>query len=97
MVRFPLRIQLLSATLGDLYKEFNSLKEGLAELMAKFDGVETFVDDMRSARKTVLSPGGEMDAAVKNAGARPQGRRRRVVIRRIRHPAASEGVEKMKL
>lgn len=65
--------------------------------MAKFDGVETFVDDMRSTRKTVSSPGGKMEAAAKDAGARPQGRRHRVVIRRIRHAAPSEGVEEVKL
>uniref|UniRef100_A0A669EQW3 Si:ch73-127m5.3 n=1 Tax=Oreochromis niloticus TaxID=8128 RepID=A0A669EQW3_ORENI len=44
------RIQPLSEALGDLYKEFNSLKERLAELTTKFDGVEAFVDDVRLGR-----------------------------------------------
>uniref|UniRef100_A0A8C4EYM3 Si:ch73-127m5.3 n=1 Tax=Dicentrarchus labrax TaxID=13489 RepID=A0A8C4EYM3_DICLA len=46
------RIQPLSDALGDLYKEFNTLKERLAELTTKFDGVEAFVDDVRLGRKT---------------------------------------------
>lgn len=90
-----LRIQLLSVTLGDLYKEFNTLKEDLAKLMAKFDGVETFVEGMRSTGKSVLPPGGKMMA--KDVGARPQGIRRRVVVRRIRGPAISEKDDLMKL
>lgn len=90
-----LRIQLLSVTLGDLYKEFNTLKEDLAKLMAKFDGVETFVEGMRSTRKSVLPPGGKMMA--KDVGAQPQGIRRRVVVRRIRGPPISEKVDLMKL
>lgn len=85
-----LRIQLLSVTLGDLYKEFNTLKEDLAKLMAKFDGVESFVEDMRSTRKSALQPGGKMMA--KDA----QGGRRRVVVRRIRGPAISEKVDLIK-
>uniref|UniRef100_A0A667ZIT3 Si:ch73-127m5.3 n=1 Tax=Myripristis murdjan TaxID=586833 RepID=A0A667ZIT3_9TELE len=44
------RIQPLSDALGDLYKEFNSLKERLGELTSKFEGVEAFVDDVRSGR-----------------------------------------------
>lgn len=90
-----LRIQLLSVTLGDLYKEFNTLKEDLAKLMAKFDVVETFVEGMRSTRKSVLPPGGKMMA--KDVGVRPQGIRRRVVVRRIRGPEISEKVDLMKL
>lgn len=92
-----LRIQPLSDALGDLYKEFNALKERLAELTAKFDGVEAFVDDVRSGRKPAPPrgeprpagslPGGETEAA---AGARPPGRRNRVVVRRIKKPAASQ-------
>ncbi|KAK0144080.1 hypothetical protein N1851_017559 [Merluccius polli] len=44
------RIGPLSDALGDLYKEFNMLKERLGELTAKFDGVEAFVDDVRAGR-----------------------------------------------
>lgn len=80
-----IRIPLLSVTLADLYKEFNALKEDLAKLMAKFDGVESFVEDVRSTRKSALPPGGKMTAQ----GVGGQGRRRRVVVRRIR------GLQKM--
>ncbi|KAF3854006.1 hypothetical protein F7725_014694 [Dissostichus mawsoni] len=41
----------LSDALGDLYGEFNALKERLSELTVKFEGVEGFVDDVRSGRK----------------------------------------------
>ncbi|CAB1433969.1 unnamed protein product [Pleuronectes platessa] len=44
------RIQPLSDALGDLYKEFNALKERLADLTVRFDGVEDFVDGVRSGR-----------------------------------------------
>ncbi|KAM7381116.1 hypothetical protein PAMA_012108 [Pampus argenteus] len=80
------RIQPLSDALGDLYKEFNALKQRLAELTTKFDGVEAFVDDVRSGRKPraeARPPGllpGEAEAA-------PPGRRSRVVVRRIKKPA----------
>ncbi|KAM6967241.1 uncharacterized protein LKV04_019470 isoform 2-T2 [Tautogolabrus adspersus] len=47
------RIQPLSDALGDLYKQFNTLKDELATLSAKFDSVEGFVDDMRSGRFTL--------------------------------------------
>ncbi|KAM7370361.1 hypothetical protein PAMP_009916 [Pampus punctatissimus] len=86
------RIQPLSDALGDLYKEFNALKERLAELTTKFDGVEAFVDDVRSGRKRAppraeaRPPGllpGEAEAA-------PPGRRSRVVVRRIKKPAGSQ-------
>uniref|UniRef100_A0A673HVY4 Uncharacterized protein n=1 Tax=Sinocyclocheilus rhinocerous TaxID=307959 RepID=A0A673HVY4_9TELE len=44
-------IQPLSEALNDLYKEFNSLKERLAELTTKFEGIELFVDEARTGRK----------------------------------------------
>lgn len=93
------RIQPLSDALGDLYKEFNTLKERLAELTAKFDGVEAFVDEVRSGRKPAAPRGearppgslpGETEAAATDAGRRPQGRRTRVVVRRIKIPAGSQ-------
>lgn len=96
----PLRIQPLSDALGDLYKEFNALKERLSDLTAKFDGVEGFVDGVRSGRKSTQPrgeprpPGGALPAegepAGTEAGGRPQGRRTRVVVRRIKKPAGSQ-------
>uniref|UniRef100_A0A7N6BNF0 Uncharacterized protein n=1 Tax=Anabas testudineus TaxID=64144 RepID=A0A7N6BNF0_ANATE len=94
------RIQPLSDALGDLYKEFNALKERLVELTSKFEGVEAFVDDVRSGRNPrpprgeprppgLLQPG-EAEASVTDAGGRPQGRRSRVVVRRIKKPAGSQ-------
>ncbi|XP_019133287.1 uncharacterized protein LOC104936237 isoform X2 [Larimichthys crocea] len=89
------RIQPLSDALGDLYKEFNSMKEHLAELTAKFDGVESFVDSMRSGRKPAPMRGEprppglvlrEREAAATDAGGRPPGRRSRVIVRRIKKP-----------
>ncbi|MEQ2315202.1 hypothetical protein AMECASPLE_019679 [Ameca splendens] len=47
------RIQPLSEALGDLYQQFNSLKDELRRLTSKFDGVETFVDDIKERRFTV--------------------------------------------
>lgn len=62
--------------------------------MAKFDGVESFVEDMRSSRKSALPPGGKMMA--QDVGAQAQGSRRRVVVRRIRGPVVSEKVDLIK-
>lgn len=95
-----LRIQPLSDALGDLYKEFNALKERLAELTDKFDGVEAFVDDARSGRNPrpprgeprpqgLLRPR-EMEATATDAGGRLQRRRSRVVFRKIKKPAGSQ-------
>ncbi|KAK2820123.1 hypothetical protein Q5P01_023082 [Channa striata] len=90
------RIQPLSAALGDLYKEFNTLKERLAELTTKFDGVEAFVDNVRSGGNPALPRGqprplGSLPAGSEaDRGVQPPGRRSRVVVRRIKKPARSQ-------
>lgn len=83
----------MSDALGDLYKEFNSLKERLTELTAKFDDVETFVDGMRSGKKLspppgVLRPPGSphKDVAAK-LGRWPAGKKSRVLVRKIIRPS----------
>ncbi|XP_034046386.1 uncharacterized protein LOC117527975 [Thalassophryne amazonica] len=48
------RIQPLSDALGELYKEFTTLKEDLGRLTNKFDRVEAFVDDLQDGRLTLL-------------------------------------------
>ncbi|TRY99006.1 hypothetical protein DNTS_034816 [Danionella cerebrum] len=42
------QIHPLSEALHLIYKEFNSLKERLAELTTKFEGIEHFVDEAQS-------------------------------------------------
>ncbi|KAK9530840.1 hypothetical protein VZT92_012318 [Zoarces viviparus] len=80
------RIQPLSDALGDLYKEFNALKERLSELTDRFDGVEGFVDGVRSGRKPTPPRGEPRPPGEAEPAGRPQGRRTRVVVRRIKKP-----------
>lgn len=47
------RIRPLSDAVGDLYRQFNTLKDDLAKLTSKFDGVEAFVDDLKHGRVSV--------------------------------------------
>ncbi|KAM4716270.1 uncharacterized protein FYW61_018835 isoform 1-T2 [Anableps anableps] len=91
------RIQLLSEALGDLYKEFNSLKERLVELTARFEDVETFVDDARSGRKPATQHRelhtprwSTRDEGAAKRGGRPAGRRSRVIVRRIQTPVGPQ-------
>ncbi|XP_072550472.1 uncharacterized protein [Salminus brasiliensis] len=44
------RIKPLSDAVGDLYKQFDTLKENLAKLSSKFDKVESFVDELQAGK-----------------------------------------------
>ncbi|MGH0133379.1 UNVERIFIED_CONTAM: hypothetical protein FKN15_052360 [Acipenser sinensis] len=87
------RIQPLSEALGDLFKEFNALKERLGELTTKFDGIEGFVDEMRAGRgpsppRQERPPQPNPEALVPAAEGPRQGptSRKRVVVRRLKKP-----------
>ncbi|XP_035852915.1 uncharacterized protein si:dkey-282h22.5 isoform X2 [Sander lucioperca] len=47
------RIPPLSDALGDLYRQFNTLKDELGRLTSKFDGVEGFVEDLKYGRSAL--------------------------------------------
>lgn len=47
------RIRPLSDAVRDLYRQFNTLKDDLAKLTSKFDGMEAFVDDLKHGRVSV--------------------------------------------
>ncbi|CAB1338609.1 unnamed protein product [Coregonus sp. 'balchen'] len=95
------RIPPLSDALGDLYKEFNALKERLGELTTKFEGVEGFVDDVRAGRSPYppraeprpLTPEEENQNTTLTGTGEGTGtgtstrRRHRVVVRRVKIPA----------
>ncbi|KAG8129218.1 hypothetical protein E2320_015912 [Naja naja] len=76
------RIKPLSDALDDLYKEFNALKEHLGGLTKRFEGVESFVDEMNKRQK--LSPAKPFIRAAqlgeKRAALLPA-KRRRILIR----------------
>ncbi|KAL6095330.1 uncharacterized protein ACO6RY_16556 [Pungitius sinensis] len=82
------RIEPLSDALGELYKDFNGLKELLSQFTARFDRVEGFADSVRYGRNPPPPRGRPGEA--EPAGGRPPGKRTRVVVRRVKKPAAPE-------
>ncbi|XP_077184410.1 uncharacterized protein LOC143833021 [Paroedura picta] len=79
------RIKSLSDALDDLYKEFNALKERLGELTTRFEGVESFVDEVNKGQ-------GQTPAKTPNRAIQPEAsplpaKRRRVLIRNGKKPA----------
>uniref|UniRef100_A0A8C6W0J8 Si:ch73-127m5.3 n=1 Tax=Nothobranchius furzeri TaxID=105023 RepID=A0A8C6W0J8_NOTFU len=89
------RIQPLSDALGDLYKEFNALKEHLTELTAKFGDAEAFVDDVRLGRipappRGEHRPTGSVSEAGRDSGSRHAAPRSRIIIRKIKKLSGSQ-------
>ncbi|KAM6904489.1 uncharacterized protein FYW49_014574 [Xenentodon cancila] len=76
------RIQPLSDALGDLYRQFNLLKDDLGRLTVQFDKVEGFVDDLKDGRFKV--PQRPVQRTTPTFGLRsPLGAQRRAPERRI--------------
>ncbi|XP_041827743.1 uncharacterized protein si:dkey-282h22.5 isoform X2 [Melanotaenia boesemani] len=76
------RIQPLSDALGDLYRQFNTLKDELGSLTTKFDKVEAFVDDLKDGRFAV--PQRPIQRMPPSFGLRsPLGAQRRAPTRKI--------------
>ncbi|KAJ8283151.1 hypothetical protein COCON_G00020010 [Conger conger] len=75
---------------GDLYQEFNSLKDRLAELTTRFDGVEVFVEDKRGFRGPKPSRAEHPAPPSQDPaeGATEQGRRKKVIRKRPKSPPA---------
>ncbi|KAJ8367263.1 hypothetical protein AAFF_G00323800 [Aldrovandia affinis] len=87
------RIQPLSEALGDLYTEFGSLKKRLGDLTARFEGVETFADEIREGtiripprrveRRPPLPPRG-VSSSLRTAEGLAQWRRNRALVQNIK-------------
>uniref|UniRef100_A0A8D0BGS2 Uncharacterized protein n=1 Tax=Salvator merianae TaxID=96440 RepID=A0A8D0BGS2_SALMN len=85
------RIKSLSDALDDLYKEFNALKERLGELTTRFEGVESFVDEMNKGQSQppakspirITLPGAEKPAVLLPS------KRRKPLLRNGRKPTES--------
>lgn len=79
------RIGPLSDAVGDLYGQFNALKEELGKLTSKFDTLEAFVDDLKDGRVTPRHVQRPLPYVGLRAPLRAQ---MRAPIREIRHGSA---------